>query len=220
MGAPYRGELLIVDDMPDNLRLLSKLLREHGYKVRPARNGPQALAAVDGSVPDLVLLDINMPGMDGYEVCRRLKSTEHAVDLPILFLTAMDSVEHKIRGFQAGGVDYITKPFQQEEVLLRVETHLTLRSQRQQLEAQYTRLRQLEEMREGLVQMIAHDIKAPLQSILGFSQLLVRLGQSVEDPRVGRYGRIIDNGARTVLDMVQAMLDVSRLEEGQMPLEV
>ena len=121
-----KGSVLVVDDNPDNLRLLTAMLTDKGYKVRPAPSGSLALQSVRSTLPDLVLLDIKMPEMDGYEVCRRLKADERTRDVPVLFISALTEVTDKIKGFGVGGVDYITKPFQHEEVLARVETHVSL----------------------------------------------------------------------------------------------
>ncbi len=137
---PNRGNILIVDDTPANLRLLASMLGERGYKVRPANNGMMALGAVHASAPDLVLLDVRMPGMDGYQVCRQLKADEQTRDIPIIFISALDEVEDKVKGFAAGGVDYVTKPFQFDEVLARIETHLALRNMQKKLEEQNVQL--------------------------------------------------------------------------------
>ena len=125
-GSSTKGSVLIIDDNPDNLRLLTEVLTEKGYKVRPAPSGSLALKSVRSTLPDLVLLDVKMPGMDGYEVCRRLKADKMTRDVPVIFISAMAEVADKIKGFGVGGVDYITKPFQHEEVLARVETHVSL----------------------------------------------------------------------------------------------
>jgi two-component system sensor histidine kinase/response regulator len=119
-------EILIVDDTPDSLELLRRLLKEFGYRVRPAANGRHALKSVAARLPDLILLDVKMPGMDGYEVCRRLKSREHSRNVPVIFISAYGETANKVEGFRAGGVDYIAKPFEREEVLARVESHLRL----------------------------------------------------------------------------------------------
>ncbi len=130
----HRGTILIVDDTPANLDLLSKMLEEKGYSVRPTTSGKFALKSVEISPPDLILLDIKMPEMDGYEVCRHLKGKQQTADIPVIFISALDESEDKIKAFQAGGVDYVTKPFQTEEVLARIHTHLTLRHMQQDLE--------------------------------------------------------------------------------------
>jgi DNA-binding NtrC family response regulator len=132
-------EILVVDDTPANLRLLTELLTQHGYLVRPASNGALALKSAAAKIPDLVLLDVNMPGLDGYEVCRRLKADEHSRRIPVIFISAFGDTRQKVTGFEAGGIDYITKPFEAEEVLARVRTHLRLRQAEEALrEAQNT----------------------------------------------------------------------------------
>ena len=120
------GSVLIVDDNPNNLQVLMALLEQAGYKVRPALSGEVALRAIEVSLPDLILLDVRMPGMNGYETCRRLRANEKSRDIPVIFISAMNDMEDKLEGFRAGGVDYIAKPFQAEEVLARVTTHVQL----------------------------------------------------------------------------------------------
>jgi sigma-B regulation protein RsbU (phosphoserine phosphatase) len=129
-----KANILVVDDTPANLRLLSGMLAEQGYKVRSVINGQMALTAAQAAPPDLILLDINMPEMNGYEVCERLKTDERTGDIPIIFISALDAIEDKVKAFNVGGLDYVTKPFQFEEVLARVETHLSLRRLQRQLE--------------------------------------------------------------------------------------
>ncbi|OQY55405.1 MAG: hypothetical protein B6245_19810 [Desulfobacteraceae bacterium 4572_88] len=119
--------ILIVDDTRANLRFLAGILSEHGYLVRPVPDGSLALTSAQAEPPDLILLDINMPNMSGYEVCERLKANARTREIPVIFISAMTDVADKVKAFTTGGVDYITKPFQVEEVLARVETHLTLR---------------------------------------------------------------------------------------------
>ena len=135
-------DILIVDDTLDNLRALIAVLRQEGFMVRGASSGASALRMIAADPPDLILLDIRMPEMDGYEVCRRLKADEKTAAIPVIFVSALGSVEDKIQGFAAGGVDYIPKPFQVEEVLARVKTQLTLRRRQSRLEAQNAQLQQ------------------------------------------------------------------------------
>ncbi len=130
----YPGDILIVDDKPANLRLLSQMLLEHGHTVRAVINGARALASVRTALPDLILLDIKMPEMNGYEACKRLKADPQTRDVPVIFISALGETEDKVKAFTAGGVDYITKPFQIEEVLARVEIHLGLRNLQKKLE--------------------------------------------------------------------------------------
>lgn len=136
------GNILLVDDKPDNLRLLSQMLTEQGYNVRRVTKGKMALITAKASPPDLVLLDIKMPDMDGYEVCLQLKADKITAEIPVIFMSALDELPDKVKAFTIGGVDYITKPFQVEEVLVRVKTQMMLRQQQQQLQAQNYQLQQ------------------------------------------------------------------------------
>jgi len=137
-----KGDIMVVDDTPANLRLLSKILQERDYQVRPVPDGSLALAAAKTEPPDLILLDIRMPEMDGFQVCEKLKSDKRTQDVPIIFISALDAVEDKVRAFSVGGVDYITKPFHAEEVLARVQNHLDLRRLQAQLETANTKMAQ------------------------------------------------------------------------------
>jgi two-component system, NtrC family, sensor kinase len=176
-----RGNILVVDDTPANLRLLAGILNGKGYKVRPVPSGELALSAVRGMPPDLILLDIMMPEMDGYEVCKQIKADPRTRDIPVIFISAIDDVLDKVKAFDIGGVDYITKPFQMEEVLARVETHLAMcnlqNKLRQKNEELTVALGQLQETQNQLVQSekmaalgqliagIAHEINTPLGAI-------------------------------------------------------
>jgi diguanylate cyclase (GGDEF)-like protein len=131
-----KEDILVVDDTPNNLLLLSKILREKGYKVRSVTNGQMALLAVQASPPGLILLDINMPNMNGYEVCQKLKQDRYTQAIPVIFVSAISEVLDKVKAFDVGGVDYITKPFHQEEVIARVEHQLTIRRLQQRLQDQ------------------------------------------------------------------------------------
>src|SRR5579872_3101043 len=122
---------MIVDDSPENLKLLEDILRQRGYEVTSFPRGRLALAAANQKPPDLILLDINMPEMNGYEVCEQLKSSAHLSGIPVIFISALNATEDKIKGFQSGGVDYVSKPFQFEEIHARVEAHLKLRRAQQ-----------------------------------------------------------------------------------------
>ncbi|MEA5467967.1 adenylate/guanylate cyclase domain-containing protein [Spirulina sp. 06S082] len=134
------GDILAVDDAPNNLRILSSLLSKKGYRVRSVISGEMALKAAQSAPPDLILLDINLPRMDGYEVCQKLKDNEITRDIPVIFISALSDVLDKVKAFAVGGVDYITKPFQFAEVVVRVENQLRLRRLQKELELQNTQL--------------------------------------------------------------------------------
>lgn len=176
-----KGNILVVDDTPANLHLLIDILSKQGYEVRPAPNGKFALSAAKGMPPDLILLDIMMPGMNGYEVCQQLKADERTKDIPVIFVSAINEVLDKVKAFSIGGVDYITKPFQVEEVLARVQAHLAIRNLQTSLEKKNaeltTTLHQLKTTQAQLIQSekmaalgqliagIAHEINTPLGAI-------------------------------------------------------
>ena len=139
---PPKADILAIDDTPENLALLSQMLTEKGYKVRSVTKGSTAIRGVKAAPPDLILLDVKMPELNGYEVCQQLKADDRTKDIPIIFISALGDVFDKVKAFQVGGVDYITKPFQVEEVLARLDTHLTIRRLQIKLEAQNNRLQQ------------------------------------------------------------------------------
>jgi len=151
--------ILIVDDTAANLQLLAALLRERGYRPRPVLNGQLALQVAAADPPDLVLLDINMPDLDGYAVCDRFKSDPQLKDIPIIFISALTDTLDKVKAFQAGGVDYVTKPFDAEEVGMRVQTHLTIRRLQIDLQQRYQELQQLQQLRAR------HEGRIPRQSV-------------------------------------------------------
>jgi two-component system sensor histidine kinase/response regulator len=161
-----QDSILIVDDTPANLRLLANILGEANYLVRPARDGKSAIASAQSAPPDIILLDIMMPELDGYQVCQQLKADERTADIPVIFISALDDVHDKVKSFAVGGVDYIPKPFHAEEVLARVQTHLTIRKLQQSLNEQIAEL-------DAFAHTVAHDLKNPLALIVGFSDYLV-----------------------------------------------
>ena len=220
MSEPARGpSVLVVDDTIENLRLLASMLGEQGYDIRPVTGGEQALRAARADPPDLILLDINMPEMDGYEVCQRLKEIEHLRDVPVIFLTALSATADKVRAFNTGGVDYITKPFQFEEVLARVKTHIALRQARVELRQNYERLQSLEQLRDNLVHMVVHDMRSPIMVLTARLDFLktdaadVLAESSMDDLRGATHAAGVLNR------MANDLLDVSRLEEGKMPIQ-
>ncbi len=146
-----KGDILIIDDTISNLQVLSEMLDKHGYEARGVPDGPTALIIAGEQTPDLILLDIKMPDMDGYEVCQRLKADDKTRDVPIIFISALDEITDKVKGFEVGGVDYITKPFQVEDVLARVETHLTLRNLQKQLQIANAKLSRFNQELENTV---------------------------------------------------------------------
>ncbi|MBK4728898.1 response regulator [Oxynema sp. CENA135] len=220
-----RPTILIVDDTPDNLRLLSAMLSDRGYEVRKAINGRMALIAVEAAHPDLILLDIMMPEMDGYEVCTQLKSSPVTEEIPVIFLSALNEINDKVKAFTVGGADYISKPFHEREVLIRVENRLMLRRLQKQLSEQNTKLleqnerlnqlnAELERSNQELEQfayVVSHDLQSPLQSIIGFVDLLAYKYKNKLDEKANRYIYFIEDGAKRMQQLIQGLLAYSRV---------
>ncbi|QIZ70453.1 sensor histidine kinase [Oxynema aestuarii] len=220
-----RPTILIVDDTPDNLRLLSAMLSDRGYEVRKAINGRMALIAVEAAHPDLILLDIMMPEMDGYEVCTQLKSSPKTEEIPVIFLSALNEINDKVKAFTVGGADYISKPFHEREVLIRVENRLMLRRLQKQLSEQNTKLleqnerlnqlnAELERSNQELEQfayVVSHDLQSPLQSIIGFVDLLAYKYKNKLDEKANRYIYFIEDGAKRMQQLIQGLLAYSRV---------
>mgnify|MGYP001081107135 CR=1 FL=1 len=162
------GDVLVVDDTPANLKLLVEMLSRDGYKARLARNGQAALAAARARVPDLILLDISMPGMDGFQVCEALKDDPDTREVPVIFISALSDTLDKVRAFSAGGVDYITKPFQWEEVAARVRTHLELKRAREALGVSNAELNNVNGHLTRLIAVLAHDLRNPLSGFMNY----------------------------------------------------
>ena len=218
-----RANLMLVDDTPENLKLLQIMLAKRNYRVRSFPRGRLALAAAAQEPPDLILLDISMPEMDGYEVCARLKADPALAPIPVIFISAMDEPLDKIKAFGCGGVDYVAKPFQVPEVLARVETHLKLRElqrtleiQNRELQQNYDQLRELEGLRDKLVHMVVHDMRNPLTAMLLCCEaMLAEDSRPAED--LEALGAIGAN-ARALEKFTQDMLFMSRLSHGKMVL--
>ncbi len=220
----FSGTVLIVDDQPNNLAVLMTL-REHGYRLLTARDGFAALARAGEQQPDVILLDVMMPEIDGFEVCRRLKADPTTADIPVIFMTALADTTDKIKGFQAGAVDYVTKPFQFDEVLARVSAHLTLRRLMADMEAlvaertvelqrAYAALARLDHHKSDFIQIAAHELRTPLTIIKGYAQLLQRDAAPETRERVAG----ILTGVERMRAVTESMLDVARIDGDELTL--
>ncbi len=228
MTQAEKASIMVVDDQPANLKLLEDMLKQQGYGVRSFPRGRLALAAAAQQPPDLILLDINMPEMNGFEVCEKLKSSQKLASIPVIFLSALNETEDKVKAFRSGGVDYVTKPFQFEEVQSRVETHLKLhqlqralqqhndrleelvRSRTRELAEAHARLKILDQSKSDFLNLISHEFRTPLNGILGVGELLLDdLGSG------GEYNELrdmFDESRRRILTILDHALLLTQIE--------
>lgn len=212
-------KVLIVDDERYNINILADILKSR-YKTIAAKNGEQALKrAMSDNPPDLILLDIMMPEMDGYEVCRRLKADVRTRDIPVIFITAMSEVEDEARGLEAGAIDYITKPVSPPIVRARVRNQLALKMAHQELEEQKIKLEEQNKtlieaasLREDVERITRHDLKTPLNAIIGFSRVLMTHDNMTEAQL--KYLKMVRESGLVMLRMINRSLDIFKMERG------
>jgi two-component system, sensor histidine kinase and response regulator len=200
--------ILIVDDTPANLRALADCITTAGYALMVAEDGEEALAQTSHAVPDLILLDVMMPGLDGFETCRRLRQAEGTRDVPVIFMTALADTAEKIMGFQAGAVDYLTKPIQHEEALARIRTHLMLRNLHRRLEAELA-------LKQQFMRIAAHDLRNPVCLILLSAGLAARAGSPAE---LASELAGIQSSARQIQNIIDTFLNVQKSGTGRVNL--
>ncbi len=240
----HKATILLVDDNPTNLKTLLDYLNASSYKLLISPNGEQALQQVEQARPDLILLDVMMPGMDGFETCQCLKQQDATKDIPVIFMTALSDTADKVKGFEMGGVDYLTKPLQVEEVLVRVETHLSLRrlqksleeknmqleeevSRRKEAEGELRKLnqqlettnQQLEEAnasKDKFFSIIAHDLRSPFNWLIGLSQVIVENIDSYTKDEIKNIMTQLYTSTEKVYALLTNLLSWSRLQRGLM----
>lgn len=226
--SPRQGDIMIVDDNPANLKLLEDMLRQRGHEVCSFPRGRLALARAAKVPPDLILLDISMPEMDGYEVCDRLKSTERTSGIPVIFLSALNETQDKVKAFQSGAVDYISKPFQFEEVHARVETHLKLHRLQRELELHNERLEKavaartrelaeanaqltiLDRSKNEFLNLISHEVRTPLNGLLGVTEIVLE-GMPVTDAN-DELRDLFERSRRRLLSMLDDALLLTEID--------
>lgn len=215
-----KSTILIVDDNPANLHLLIEYLTSSGHNTIMAASGEEALEKINMFMPDLILLDILMPGMDGFETCRHIKANDITHDIPIIFMTALSDVNDKVKGFEIGGVDYITKPFQHKEVVARVNTHLMLRQLQQQLkeqnislEAQHERLKEFQARKDMFFSLISRDLRNPFGSIMSLVQVAEKHLENGEHAQLAETFHLLKHSTEnfdTLLDDLRIWADLQQ----------
>ncbi len=220
--------ILLVDDNATNLSILVKSLSEAGYKVRVAQDGESAIAQISYAQPDLILLDVMMPGIDGFETCRRLKAVPATQTIPVIFMTALSDVFDKVKGFQVGAVDYITKPFEIEEALVRVSTHLAIQKLQNQLQAQTEQLQaeicdrqKAQEAVQVFLNAVSHDLRNPVTGGLMVLKSLQKEAEAQGGSVAVSHSilqRMIQSHDRQ-LALINSLLETHTNEMGGIPLE-
>ncbi|MCW5205374.1 response regulator [Desulfobulbus sp. F5] len=204
--------LLIIDDIIDNLMLLGEAMSP-AYKIKVATSGKQGLElAVQEPLPDLILLDIMMPGMDGYEVCRRLKKDSSTKHIPVIFLSALDKESDELQGLDAGAVDFITKPFKLEIVRARISTQLELLKMRQQLQEARLRAEAASQSKSVFLANMSHEIRTPMSAIMGMTDLAL---EKAVDSQQRSYLETVKLSADSLLSLINDILDFSKIEAGR-----
>lgn len=215
-GQKYKPIIMIVDDIPENLQVLGSSLDMAGYETAFATNGHDALEAISEVMPDLILLDVSMPDIDGFEVCRQLKATPATAEIPIIFLTAHTDVEHIVHAFSIGAGDYIAKPFQQAELLARVSVHLEVSFSRRRLAEQNHFLMELNREKNELLEIAAHDLKNPLQGVIFAAANGRRYNNRQDIQAVDSQLIIIEKSVGKMLGIIKTLLDAREIESGSL----
>lgn len=221
-----KAVVLAVDDNPANLGLLFDVLDEAGFEVLVSQSGESALKRAEVTQPDIVLLDVMMPGIDGFEACRQLKEREQTRHIPVIFMTAVTGTIDKVKGFELGAVDYITKPIQPKEVLARIHTHLKIQQLQAELEQKNRELseslereQELNRLKSRFVSMVSHEFKTPLTTITLSCNLLQRYGERMAEADRREELEVIEHTVDYMNELLENVLTVSRWEAGKMTVQ-
>lgn len=206
--------ILVVDDSPANLRVFLDQLSRAGFRILVAPSGQRALQQLEYITPDLILLDVVMPGLDGFETCTRLKADRTTKDIPVIFMTALTDTLDKVKGFEVGGVDYITKPLEYEEAIARIKTHLTLRRLQQQLEEQNTQLKQVNASKDKFFSMISHDLRSPFSSLRGLIEFTSQNLQGWSKDKIEEVIQLLGHSTDNLYALIENLLTWSRIQRG------
>ncbi len=212
------GRVLVVDDDAGSRTMMADWLSAYGHRVTTASDGPEALLAVERDPPDVIVMDVMMPGMDGFTVCEKLKANPRTAVVPILLLTALNEREDRLRGMRAGANDFLMKPADLPYVLLRVRNAIRLRQLNVEVEERLAELCRQQQMQENLLHMIVHDLRTPLAGLEGFLQLLQMAAGAKLDDRPAHYLKQALHASHNLAHQIDLLLDIHRMESGKMPV--
>ena len=231
MSETGNGNILVVDDTPQTLQLLVGILSGANYTVRPADSGALALASALASPPELVLLDVNMPEMSGVEVCRQLKQNPATQAIPVVFLSGLTDLDDRVQGFQLGAVDFVAKPFQRDELLARVSTHLQLArlqkdlisevaKQTRDLQGAYQELAKASRLKDEFLSTMSHELRTPLTAVIGMAQILHAGAYGPLNREQAEAIEVVEGSGRKLLQMINDILDYIQVDAGKVELQL
>ena len=231
MSETGNGNILVVDDTPQTLQLLVGILSGANYTVRPADSGALALASVLAYPPELVLLDVNMPEMSGFEVCRQLKQNPATQAIPVVFLSGLTDLDDRVQGFQLGAVDFVAKPFQRDELLARVSTHLQLArlqkdltsevaKQTRDLQGAYQELAKASRLKDEFLSTMSHELRTPLTAVIGMAQILHAGAYGPLNREQAEAIEVVEGSGRKLLQMINDILDYIQVDAGKEQLQL
>ena len=231
MSETGNGNILVVDDTPQTLQLLVAILSGANYTVRPADSGALALASVLAYPPELVLLDVNMPEMSGFEVCRQLKQNPATQAIPVVFLSGLTDLDDRVQGFQLGAVDFVAKPFQRDELLARVSTHLQLArlqkdlisevaKQTRDLQGAYQELAKASRLKDEFLSTMSHELRTPLTAVIGMAQILHAGAYGPLNREQAEAIEVVEGSGRKLLQMINDILDYNQVDAGKVELQL
>ena len=231
MSETGNGNILVVDDTPQTLQLLVTILSGANYTVRPADSGALALASALAYPPELVLLDVNMPEMSGFEVCRQLKQNPATQAIPVVFLSGLTDLDDRVQGFQLGAVDFVAKPFQRDELLARVSTHLQLArlqkdltsevaKQTRDLQGAYQELAKASRLKDEFLSTMSHELRTPLTAVIGMAEILHSGGYGKLNKDQAEALEVIEGSGRKLLHLINDILDYIQVDAGKEQLQL
>ncbi len=204
--------ILVVDDIEYNVILLEQILLAEGYRVLSAMNGKKCMDILATELPDVILLDVIMPEINGFDIADKIKQDTRTANIPILFLSAVSEYDVKLKGLEKGAVDYITKPYDSKEVIARIKIHIKIKELEEERLEYIQKLEDLNRDKDNLLQIIAHDMRSPLSSIMLMSEFLTGMTNEVDFEKIHKYSNIIFNSSKKILQLINQLLKTKKVE--------
>lgn len=210
--------ILIVDDIEYNIILLNQILLNSGYRVLTAMSGKKCLEILEVELPDIILLDVIMPELNGFDISEKIKSNDRTKNIPIIFLSAISDYETKLKGLEKGAVDYITKPYDDREVIARIQIHLRIKELERERVEHIKNLEDLNKDKDNLLQVIAHDMRSPLTSIMLMSEFMMTSEKEIDKEKLNKYSNTIFNSSKKILQLINQLMNSSRVDSSKIEI--